>query len=364
MARRALYGACNEDSRTERSALAPGPGDAVVCVAAGGGRALSLLGAGPGRFLAVDRSESQLHALELKAAALDALPYTRLRSFLGLEPDGEREATYASLRPSLSPRARRHWDRRRALLREGVLYAGRLERALARWASLLRRAGAMRWPDEAFAARTLAEQRAVLVRRADDVVRAGRFWRAFFHPALAAVALRDPSFRRSTEGRVGAYLYGRLVDFAQRRLVRESALLHLIWFGRYDPHGALPLWLTPAGAERARKHLARLELRCAALERIGPHVPKGAPVCWSLSDVSAWMSAARFSALLAALVDASPPGSRLCWRHLAARWPERPIARLAYDPSLARTLEARDASVFYAIGCGRVVDCDGAGAAS
>ena len=60
---------------------------------------------------------------------------------------------------SLSPRARRYWDLRRGLVAGGVLYAGRLETTLARFASLLRRAGLMQWPDAAFAATTLAEQR-------------------------------------------------------------------------------------------------------------------------------------------------------------------------------------------------------------
>ena len=292
--RRALYGACNEDSRTEIVALAPTSSDTVVCVAAGGGRALALLGAGPRRLIAVDRRESQLHALELKAAALDAFAFERFRAFLGVSPDTDRLDAYAALRTSLSPRARRYWDPRRGLVRNGVLYAGRLETTLARFAALLRRAGLMRWPDAAFAATSLAEQRAVLARSAVEVVRGRACWRWLFHPIGVALALQDPSFLRSTEGRVGSYLYGRMLDFASRRLLRESFLLHLIYFGRYDPDGALPRWLQPEGAERARKHLDRLELRCATLAAIAPRVAQTAPLCWSLSDVSAWMRRGAF----------------------------------------------------------------------
>jgi len=347
--RRPLYAACNEDTRTELAALAPARGDTVVCIAAGGGRALSLLGAGARRFLAVDRRESQLHVLELEAAALDALAYPAFRLFLGLDPGGGRLELYAALRAGLSPRARRFWDARRDLVAEGVLYAGRLETTLARWTAWLAQAGVMRWPAAAFAARTLDEQRDALARFERDVHRGRRAWRALFHPAAVALVLQDPSFRRSTEGPSGRYLYGRLVAFAMRRLVRESFLLHLFQFGRYDAAGALPVWLTPEGAERARKELARLELRHATLEDVAARAPRDAPICWSLSDVSAWMDESRFQALLVRLVAASPPGSRLCWRHLAAHWSTPALAGLAVDARLSRDLERADSSVFYAI---------------
>jgi S-adenosylmethionine:diacylglycerol 3-amino-3-carboxypropyl transferase len=354
--RRPLYAACNEDTRTELAALAPTRGDTVVCVSAGGGRALSLLGAGARRFLAVDRRESQLHVLELQAAALDALPYAALRAFVGVDPDRDRLDVHAALRASLSPRARRYWDARRSLVAGGLLYAGRLETTLARFAAWLRRTGAMRWPTAAFAARSHDEQRDVLLRAPREVVRGARLWTALFHPAAVALVLQDPSFGRSTEGRTGAYLYRRMLDFAARRRLAESFLLHLIWFGRYDPHGALPLWLTPDGAERARKGLAQLELRHATLDRVAAEVPQDAPVCWSLSDVGAWMSEPAFHALLARLVEASPAGSRLCWRHLAAHWTTPALPRLVLDRALSRRVERDDASVFYAVCAASVID--------
>ena len=352
--RRPLYSACNEDSRSELRALAPGRDDTVVCISAGGGRALALLGAGPRRFLAIDRRESQLHTLELKAAALDAFPLASFRAFLGVDASAERLDAYAQLRPSLGPRARRYWDLRRALLQRGVLYAGRLETALARFAGWLRRAGVLVWPRACFAATSLVEQRAVLARSRVEIARGERLWRAFFHPIASTCALQDPSFRRSTEGQVGIYLYRRMLGFAERRLLRESALLHLIYHGAYDPAGALPIWLTPLGAERARKHLARLELRCASIEAIPARMLRDAPLKWSLSDVSAWMPQPRFDALLARISAYSPPGSRVCWRHLAARWPAPRIPGLVHDAALARLLERADTSVFYSFGIAEI----------
>jgi S-adenosylmethionine-diacylglycerol 3-amino-3-carboxypropyl transferase len=356
--RRPLYSACNEDSRSELLALAPDRRDTVVCIAAGGGRALALLGASPARLIAIDRRESQLHTLEVKAAALDAFAFEVFLAFLGVGASPDRLDAYAQLRHSLTPRARRYWDARPSLLRRGVLYAGRLETALARHSAWLRRFGVLRWPRACFAATTLDEQRAVLARSTAEIVAGERLWRAFFHPVASAIALQDPSFRRSTEGRVGTYLYGRMLDFARRRLLRESALLHLIYHGHYDPHGALPIWLTAEGAERARKHLARLELRCAAIEALPPTLLRDAPTKWSLSDVSAWMPQPRFHALIARIADASVPGSRLCWRHLAAQWTAPLAPGLVLDAALARHLERDDTSVFYTFGVAAIGECE------
>jgi S-adenosylmethionine-diacylglycerol 3-amino-3-carboxypropyl transferase len=348
--RRPLYSACNEDSRSELLALAPERGDTVVCIAAGGGRALALLGAGPNRLLAIDRRESQLHNLELKAAALDAFAIEAFRAFLGVDASPHRLDAYAQLRAGLTPRARRYWDARRSLLRCGVLYAGRLETALARHSAWLCRLGVLLWPRACFGATTLAEQRAVLAQSTAEIAGGERLWRAFFHPIASAIALQDPSFRRSTEGGIGTYLYRRMLDFAQRRLLRESALLHLIYHGHYDPLGALPIWLTAEGAEGARKHLARLELRCAPIEELPPRLLRDGPTKWSLSDVSAWMPQPFFHALIARITATSVPGSRICWRHLAAQWSAPQAPGLVHDAALARLLEHQDSSVFYTFG--------------
>jgi S-adenosylmethionine:diacylglycerol 3-amino-3-carboxypropyl transferase len=181
--RRPLYGADNEDTRSELRALAPAGDDAVVCVASGGGRALSLLAAGARSFVAVDRRASQLHVLELKAAALDALSYPGLRRFLGLDPDDGRLDMWSSLRQSLSPAARRYWDARPARIAAGALYAGRLETWLARCAALLWGCGALRWPATCFASRDLTEQRRRLTAAAAAVRRGERGFAWLMHPA-------------------------------------------------------------------------------------------------------------------------------------------------------------------------------------
>jgi len=355
MRRRPLYSACNEDTRSELRALSPSHSDTVVCVAAGGGRALSLLTAGAGRFLAVDRRPAQLHALELKAAALDALPYRAFRRFLGVEADSSRLDVYAALRASLSPPARRFWNARSRLVRDGVLYAGRTETWLARSAAWLRRSGVFEWPVACFAARNLDEQRAVLARHRVEFARAERGFAFLLHPIVAWLATQDPSFLRSSEGNVGRCLYRRFAAWAERHPFRESFLLRLIYYGHYDPRGALPIYLTRAGHECARKELGRLELVCADLRALPERLPRAGPIKWSISDVGCWMSARAFEDLVGRLVGMSPPGSRLAWRNLAAHRAVPPGAALRRLGALSAALDRDDASVFYRFEVAEVV---------
>lgn len=346
---RPLYSLDNEDSRSERRALAVGSDDTVVAVAAGGGRALALLADGPARLVAVDRRPEQLHTLELKAAALGALERAAFLGFLGVSQCAHRLDLYAALRGSLSPGARRYWDTRRALVRRGITYAGRLDRALVRTSALFRAMGALRWAAPLFAACDLAEQRAYLQSNARRVARGLRPWRAAFHPALVYAAAQDPGFFRSTEGPVGAYVIGRLERWLGANLARDSFLLHLLFHGRLDAAGPLPAFLEPECADRIRKHLDRLTLQCADLRELAERVPPG-PVKWSISDVSCWMSEAAFHALLRAVTRRGAPGSRLCARHFAAHraFPADLAARVTRDAELCRALEIEDASILYA----------------
>jgi S-adenosylmethionine-diacylglycerol 3-amino-3-carboxypropyl transferase len=357
--RRPLYGADNEDTRSELAALELASGDVAVAIAAGGGRALSLLSGGPARLVALDRAVDQLHQLELKAAAVDACEREALLGFLGLLPDPARLDRYADLRRALSPRARRYWDRRPALVSAGIQVAGRLERSLLRATGALRALGLLRWATPLFAAPTLAAQRALLARERRDAGRALAALRLLLHPLLVFAATQDRGFLRSSEGALGDYLVWRFLRFADAHLVRESFLLRMLHDGAPPAFGALPPWLDPFGFERVKKHLDRLELAHADLRDFAPRTRGFAPHKWSLSDVSCWMPERAFHALLGELARRSPPGSRLVARHFAARprWPDDLPARAHRLAALSARLDAADTSIVYRFD---VAEIDGA----
>jgi len=346
---RPLYSACNEDTRSEIIALELEPSDTVVAIAAGGGRVLSLLAQPAGAVVAVDRRSDQLYQLELKAAAAEALGYDDFVGFLGLLEAQDRADVYRVLRPALSAGSRRYWDRRRSLIQVGVLYAGRCERALGALGRGMRRLGLLDWAGACFDGPDLDTQRRVLAESSSRLRRQEWLWRLSVQRVLVYAAIQDPGFLRSTEGNVGSYLYRRVLAYAQTHPFRESFLLSLIYYGRYAFADALPLYLTRGAYDQVRKNLSRLSMTAAPIDEVAARMRPTSRVKWSLSDVSAWMSAERFAELLRVIANKGAPGSRLCFRNFAARRriPRDLAPHLRRLDGLCDRLDRDDSSVFW-----------------
>jgi len=346
---RPLYSACNEDTRSEIVALEPTSSDTVVAIAAGGGRVLSLLSQPCRTVVAIDRRLDQLYQLELKAAAAEAFGYDDFIAFVGLVDAPSRRDAYAAVRPALSAGARSYWDQRASLIKEGVLYAGRCERALAALGQTMRRLHLLDWAGACFAAPDLEDQRRVLETNRARLRRQEWFWRVGVQRLLVYAAIQDPGFLRSTEGSVGRYLYRRFLAYARNHQLRESFILSLIYHGRYAFADAAPLYLTRPAYDQMRKNLPRLSMTAASIEEVAARTCPTTPVKWSLSDVSAWMSASRFADLLRRIARNGVPGSRLCFRNFAARRciPRDPALHLRRLDALCDRLDRDDSSVFW-----------------
>ncbi len=355
--RRPLYSADNEDTRSELTALEITGDDTVVAVAAGGGRALSLLTAGPKRLVAIDRRPEQIFNLELKAAAMDAFDLEGFQGFLGISEAPYRLDQYRMVRQSLSRSARKYWDNRRGLIEAGVFFAGRTETAMIRFMRGIKALGFMDWAEPFFQATSLEAQQALLDAHRDHVDRGLVWWKLFFHPLVIYPLAQDPSFLRSTDGSVGAYLVRRLIEFASFNLVRESYVLRLVYDGGLTPGSPLPPYLGPGGFEQAKKGLDRLEVQCGDLRDFVARGRITTTVKWSLSDVSCWMTEPQFHELLRSVTHGIPPGSRFCARNFAARRdiPRDLIDRVRRLDDLCNVLDCQDASVIYRFEAGEVI---------
>ncbi len=354
--RRPLYSADNEDTRSELKALEIGGDDTVVAIAAGGGRALSLLTAGPKRLIAIDRRPEQVFNLELKAAAMDAFDLAHFQGFLGIAHGFDRLDQYRTVRPSLSRSARRYWDNRRRLIEAGVFFAGRTETALIRFMQGLKALGLMAWAEPFFQATSLEAQQALLEARRQHVDQGMVWWKLFCHPLVIYSLAQDPSFLRSTDESVGAYLVRRVVDYASSHLVRESYVLRLAYDCGLSPNSPLPPYLEGTGFDQAKKHLDRLEVQCGDLRDFVPRSRISSRVKWSLSDVSCWMTEAQFHDLLRSITVALPPASRFCARNFAARReiPRDLRHRVRRMDELCSALNSEDSSVIYRFECAEI----------
>jgi S-adenosylmethionine-diacylglycerol 3-amino-3-carboxypropyl transferase len=349
--KRPLYSACNEDTRSEIRALEPRRGDTVVSIAAGGGRALSLLSTDATRVIAVDCRLDQVFNTELKAAAIECLPYRAFREFIGLDRHPGRRDVYTAIRPSLGLRCRGYWDARLDLIEEGVLYAGRLERALWGFCRALRHAGLFRWPDTLMRSQSIEEQHRLLREQLRGVKTGSLYWAVFCNPLTAWIAMQDPSFLRCTEGMLGSYLFRRLFDYAGRQLVGESCFLQLIYYGRYSNDGPLPVYLSPQSYEQVRKNIGRLDIRHCRIEDALSHVGRHGSTKWSLSDISCWMTEKHFHTFLRELALQLHTGDRVCYRNFGVvyRLPRDVEGKLVRLDELCEHVETLDTSVFFRI---------------
>lgn len=94
--------------------------------------ALGLLAHSEAEVVWVTASTAAFALADLKVRAVAELPVEGCRILLGLELGGRRVFFYHLLRKALSEPARLWWDRREALVREGVARCGAFERLLER----------------------------------------------------------------------------------------------------------------------------------------------------------------------------------------------------------------------------------------
>ena len=91
-----LYAQTWEDSGVLRQALALGPEDTALSIAAAGDNTLALLLDNPKRVIAIDRNPVQLEVLRLKMAALRTLPRESTLELLGERPCVDRDGCRSS----------------------------------------------------------------------------------------------------------------------------------------------------------------------------------------------------------------------------------------------------------------------------
>lgn len=323
--------------------------DDVLSICSAGCNALALLLCGPRSVTAIDVSEAQAALLQLKVAAIAALPHEDLLILLGVEP-GDALARYAAVRDRLPDAARAYWDRQADTLREGVVHAGRLERYIRGF----QREHLLRLhPPEVIEGLLSFDDPAAQLRYFDERVATPSFRAAFcayFGEENMKSRGRDPAqFRYVSAEDVGAEFFGRLRALCGRAPLRESPYMTYFLTGRF-PTGALRApYLRAENHERLRALLPRLRLVTEDLGGCLARQPIGTYSKANLSDIFEYMSAADAAALLGALGERLRPGGRVAyWNLLVERSSLQGGApRLRHLGDAGRRLHARDRVFFY-----------------
>jgi S-adenosylmethionine-diacylglycerol 3-amino-3-carboxypropyl transferase len=342
------YGQCWEDADILLEGLDLRAGDTCVSIASAGDNSLALLAAGPARVIALDLSPAQLACLELRVAAYRLLSHGEMLELVGSRRSARRAALYERCRCGLTSAVKDFWDARPASVAAGIGSAGKFEHYFALFRErVLPLIHSRRMVDQLLIVGTSQEAREQFYDRQWNTLRWQLLFRIFFSRFVMGRLGRDPRFFDYVDGSVADRILARGRHALTTLDPASNPYLQWILTG-YHPY-ALPFALRPENFEAIRANLDRLEWHCIALESFLDQYPDLQVDRFNLSDIFEYMSQENYAALLARLVRAGRPGSRLAyWNMLAPR--SRPddmagVLRPLLDT--ARSLHERDKAFFY-----------------
>ena len=336
-----------EDADVLLEALDVRPGDVCLSIASAGDNALALLTRSPSRVIAIDLSDAQLAALELRVAAYRALEHQELLELVGSRPSARRGALYARCRQTLSENARAFWDARPEKVAAGIGSAGKFERYFAVF-----RTKVMPLIHRSAVVRALLEPRDRDAREAFYETRWNTWrWRLLFRLFFSRTVMgrlgRDPEFFRYVDTDVASSILARTRHALTELAPADNPYIHWILTGTHGD--ALPCALRAEHFDTIRANLDRLEWRRQSiedcLEELGGHTVDR----FNLSDMFEYMSMENYQQVLTRAVAAARPGARLAYWNMMAprRRPESMSARLIPQSDLAARLHRADRAFFY-----------------
>ncbi len=348
---RIVYSQCWEDPVVAADGLELGPDDDLLCLTSAGCNVMALSLSRPRSITALDFSASQNALLELKIAALRALPWADYVAFLGARPCSDRVRLYQDrVRAELRDEPRGYFDQNLDLLAGGVIHTGRFQRYLrifhTRVLPLIHR-------------RATVETMMSLADR-DQRWRyyyghwENRRWRTlftlFFGRAVMARLGRDPAFFQYVDKKdVGAEFMRRCRWALTETSPIDNHFLQYALLGEYPDLEHGPLYLRESNFEPLRQSTNDLHIVRGDLESYLRTLSPGALSALYLSDLFEWVSAEHHEAMLRAIAGVSRPGARLVyWNLLVPRSrPDSLADRFAVHQQRAEELHRRDLAFVY-----------------
>ncbi|QDG93773.1 DUF3419 family protein (plasmid) [Rhizobium sp. NIBRBAC000502774] len=347
------FSSANEDGETELRALAGAR--RIVCLTGSGTRPLDMLLSTAQEVVALDINPVQNALLELKIAAIRSLGYDDLLAFLGIAKSTTRLSAYRQLRPALSSTSREIWDRKRQMIDAGVWHAGKWEKLLlwnSRFLKLLR-------------GRDIKRLLEIM-----DVETQARLWENEFANSKLQTALemigRDWIWRWVMREPAGEFLpppqeVGKRLndDFsraARSFFFRDSDFAMLIFKGRHDPDGALPVHLRRENYDLLKGRLGSLRIVEGGLADL-PKLALGQFDGFSLSDFGSYSNRHFYEECWKGILAVAAPAARYCERIFMNDMPV-PFERIGIDTGLSDALTASDKAIIYRIRTGQIHRAD------
>ncbi|QDT38736.1 DUF3419 family protein [Stratiformator vulcanicus] len=324
-----IYNQCWEDPRLDRKALELGPDDSVAMITSAGCNALDYALVGPKAVHAIDMNPNQTALLELKQTAIRNLSFEDFFDLFGKGSSPRWKEIYRdTLRPELSERAQKIWDR------QGSFFEVRRRRSSFYFRGS---SGTFAWIVNMYIDR-IAKVRDVInelleaesVEAQTEIYRRHRMNEIFWKPMLKWMLRRDatlamlgvpqPQRRILDQGYPGGivqFVVDRVDEVFTRLPLSDNYFWRVYLTGSYS-EDCCPEYLTRAGFD---------QLRDGAVDRVHRHTTTvtdflnghDEPISrFVLLDHMDWLSVPKRKHLLdaewQAIVDSAAPNTRLLWR--------------------------------------------------
>lgn len=346
----------NEDWNTEQEALSLKPTDRVLCVTGSGDRPLHLLMQDCKEIVSVDANQAQTHLLELKIAAMQALPYEDYVSFLGGSPSTDRLQHFSKVSASLSHESNKFWEKHHAHLSRGILYEGIVEKWMQLLAKIAKLCHGKKKIEKLFSYDNLEEQRHFVDHHWDQ-----RLWRTVLRiglqPRLSQLFWNDPGLYAHVDPNIkpGRHIHQKMKKSLTNHLACENFFMSFWLKGHVDKQ-AFPPYLTQQGVSLIKPRLDRITPATDNLLQYMESAPPNSFDCFSMSDIASYMDTSSFSRLMEGVYRTARPGARFCVRELMSRReiPEKLQPYFKRNTALETELEEKDRCFVYRFMVGTV----------
>ncbi len=342
------YSSSNEDSRSELRSLNIDSNDSVLCITGSGARPLDLLIKGPTSVVAIDNNPVQNFLLELKMKAIEMLDYTDFLAFIGVSPCSRTGQIYRVIRKSLSTGAKVFWDSHLKMLDKGVIYQGGWERYFSRLSFIVRQSRPLMLK-RLFDCQNIEEQ-AYVWNKGWNNTEWRRFIRFLSSRLIWKYFFRDPGFYQYVPPcfSIPDYSLDRFAFAFENILLRESPYANLLFWGKYDPEGALPIYLQ-------KEHYLTIQNRLACIrivtQSLGDFLEEGRDRFdkYSLSDFSSYTGWEEYRRIWNGIARTAKYRAVVCERQYLVKRniPKEISGFVNRNSDLEKKLQRTDNSIFF-----------------
>lgn len=341
------YSQCWEDPYVLLEGLDVQKDDRIVSITSGGCNTFTLLLKNPKEVIALDTNPIQNYLLELKISAIKNLPYEDLLVFFGIGRSENRLKLYSQLQTHLSSDAQKWWERHTALIQNGIIHSGKLEKYFRLFSKAIIPLVHSKKTVRSLFVKKTREQQLEFYEKTWNTWRWRLMFRIFFSKKATSARARNPQlFEYLEKDNISEYYLKKTKD-AMCGDPWNNFILYYILTGNYD-NEHLPLYLKKESLSLIKERLGRIRIITEGIEtflkRTSEFYTK-----YNLSNIFEACSLGLTAEIFKDITAHSNRGSRLVYiNHMVARtFPEQLAGQIAHDREKEKISEDKNMAFFY-----------------